>query len=199
MFNVHRLDRLTSGLTIVAKNTETAKQLGKCINDRDDCHKVYLARVKGRFPLNAPTQKRYVKQKIEVKAKETGNDDNKSSPCIINGVWASDQEQHRKGDSATTFWVTGVNKKIEPNNDLQSVFDSRIDVAKLNKIGLLSSEEIEENEIIWIHLACPCDIVCHKNGICKAGQGKAAQTSFAVLNYDEKTDSTVVLAKPVTG
>ena len=34
---------------------------------------------------------------------------------------------------------------------------------------------------------------------CKAGNGKAAQTSFAVVGYDEETDSTVVLAKPMTG
>lgn len=50
LFTVHRLDRLTSGLVLIAKSSSLAKSLGKCIVERDGCEKVYLARVKGRFP-----------------------------------------------------------------------------------------------------------------------------------------------------
>eukprot|EP00986_Skeletonema_menzelii_P001736 scaffold481_cov148-Skeletonema_menzelii.AAC.2 len=49
LFTVHRLDRLTSGLVLIAKSSSLASSLGKCILERDLCDKVYLARVKGRF------------------------------------------------------------------------------------------------------------------------------------------------------
>lgn len=45
----YRLDKLTSGLLIMAKNTETAGGIQVKIRDRD-MGKYYLARVKGRFP-----------------------------------------------------------------------------------------------------------------------------------------------------
>ena len=50
LFTVHRLDRLTSGLVLIAKSSSLASLLGKCILERDGCEKVYLARVKGKFP-----------------------------------------------------------------------------------------------------------------------------------------------------
>ena len=49
LFTVHRLDKLTSGLVLIAKSSSLASSLGKCILERDGCEKVYLARVKGRF------------------------------------------------------------------------------------------------------------------------------------------------------
>lgn len=50
LFTIHRLDRLTSGLVLIAKSSSLAKSLSKCIVERDNCQKVYLARVKGKFP-----------------------------------------------------------------------------------------------------------------------------------------------------
>jgi 23S rRNA-/tRNA-specific pseudouridylate synthase len=200
LHNIHRLDRLTSGLTIVAKNTEMAKALGKCINDRDECYKVYLARVKGCFPLNAPMDKRYPVQK-ENNANESSSA-NYSSPRILNGEWDIDDkgENYKKGEAATTFWITNNKGEAHASLFLNDVFQSRIDVTKLTHDGFSSSSTKEETEnICWFNLACPCEITCHKNGICKAGNGKAAQTSFTVVHYDKETDSTVVLAKPLTG
>ena len=52
LFTVHRLDRLTSGLVLIAKSSALARSLGKCIMERDGCEKIYLVRVKGKFPLN---------------------------------------------------------------------------------------------------------------------------------------------------
>ncbi|KAL7471606.1 hypothetical protein ACHAXS_011903 [Conticribra weissflogii] len=52
LFTIHRLDRLTSGIVMIAKNAKLASSLGKCIMDRDGCEKIYLARVMGKFPLN---------------------------------------------------------------------------------------------------------------------------------------------------
>ena len=45
----YRLDKITSGLLILAKNSQSAGEIQKSIRSRD-MKKVYLARVKGRFP-----------------------------------------------------------------------------------------------------------------------------------------------------
>jgi 23S rRNA-/tRNA-specific pseudouridylate synthase len=140
LHNVHRLDRLTSGLTIIAKNTETAKILGKCINDRDECHKIYLARVKGRFPLNAPVDKQY---------KSIG------APPIVNGEWISDTKLFEKGEAATSFWVSDKNGNHTTSTSLNDVFQSRIDVSRLAYNGM-PTEDNKKN--YWFNLACPCEI-----------------------------------------
>lgn len=47
----HRLDKLTSGICIFAKSNETASRIQRDIQNKD-VEKVYIARVKGRFPKN---------------------------------------------------------------------------------------------------------------------------------------------------
>jgi 23S rRNA-/tRNA-specific pseudouridylate synthase len=49
---VHRLDRLTSGLVVLAKSSKVAAQWTDAIRSRTRCQKLYLARVRGRFPDN---------------------------------------------------------------------------------------------------------------------------------------------------
>lgn len=49
LFVVHRLDRLTSGILILAKSTQKATELGKMILN-GEVKKKYIARVKGNFP-----------------------------------------------------------------------------------------------------------------------------------------------------
>ena len=50
VFPCYRLDKVTSGLLIFAKNKITASSIQVKINNRD-MNKIYLARVKGRFPF----------------------------------------------------------------------------------------------------------------------------------------------------
>eukprot|EP00804_Cyclotella_cryptica_P028708 CCRYP_008221-RA/>CCRYP_008221-RA protein AED:0.02 eAED:0.02 QI:884/1/1/1/1/1/2/198/680 len=52
LFTIYRLDRLTSGVVVLAKNASLARSLGKCLAERDGCEKIYLAKVRGRFPFN---------------------------------------------------------------------------------------------------------------------------------------------------
>lgn len=55
LYTIHRLDRLTSGLIVLAKNSAAAKEWGQAIQQRNkSCEKLYLARVKGRFGQNFP-------------------------------------------------------------------------------------------------------------------------------------------------
>ena len=56
LFTIHRLDRLTSGLVVIAKSSAIARDLSKCISERDGCEKIYLARVMGKFPLGLQSQ-----------------------------------------------------------------------------------------------------------------------------------------------
>jgi 23S rRNA-/tRNA-specific pseudouridylate synthase len=183
LFTVHRLDRLTSGLTIVAKSTQVAQVLGKCISDRENCNKIYVARVKGQFPKLAPQTD---------KLRFEGDVDANVAP-FLNGERNMDglnlNEKCSKG-----YWITDEENSIVNSATLDEVFESRLEVTNLGENGNITGQTVS-----WLHLACPCEITCHKNGICKAGSGKAAQTAFAVIGYDPKSDSTVVLAKPSTG
>ena len=53
---VHRLDRLTSGVVVFAKTATKARELSEAIGS-GDATKLYLARVNGIFPVNAPLAK----------------------------------------------------------------------------------------------------------------------------------------------
>lgn len=50
---VHRLDRLTSGILVLALNSKSARAITARIEGRE-MRKVYLARVRGEFPLASP-------------------------------------------------------------------------------------------------------------------------------------------------
>ncbi len=52
LFAIHRLDRLTSMLVVIAKSNTVAKELDISIRDRA-CEKLCLGRVRCEFPLNA--------------------------------------------------------------------------------------------------------------------------------------------------
>ncbi|MDR3078989.1 MAG: RluA family pseudouridine synthase [Rickettsiales bacterium] len=61
---VHRLDRYTTGVLVVAKNTATARRLAKIFRKREDLRKQYLLIVKGRVRrdsglIDYPLTKRY--------------------------------------------------------------------------------------------------------------------------------------------
>ena len=191
---IHRLDRLTSGLSIIAKKKEVAKKLGKCILDRDHCQKVYLTRVKGKFPCRASTDKHITHG--------------------INGEHPYRYGEDKDGKACLGYWMGGSNGNIQREATLQNVFDARRSVDEIlseleTKINN-SKDDADTTKRLWFHLACPCRIASHKNGVCEAGEFpglddelakkvKPAQTAFAVVAYDEKSDSTIVLVKPETG
>lgn len=64
---------------------------------------------------------------------------------------------------------------------------------------------------MWFHLACPTRIAKHKDGICEASSFddlddeiyvksvKPAHSSFGVVSYDEKTDSTLLVRRKYDG
>mmetsp|Transcript_8573 Transcript_8573/g.17443 ORF Transcript_8573/g.17443 Transcript_8573/m.17443 type:complete len:578 (-) Transcript_8573:57-1790(-) len=190
LHTIHRLDRQTSGLSIIAKNRDVAKQLGQCIRDRENCQKMYIARVKGKFPLQAPSDKHL---------------------SWTNGESLCQYGETNNGEAVIGYWITDCNGAIRQKATLDDVFGSKRTIDGL--LSELETKHLDENSgkaSLWLHLSCPCRIASHKNGVCEAGEFsdlsedeakkvKPAQTSFAVVEYDKASDSTVILVKPETG
>jgi 23S rRNA-/tRNA-specific pseudouridylate synthase len=208
-FTIHRLDRLTSGLVILAKRSEVAREWSKIISERDSCTKVYLARVRGRFPL------------------QLLQDDHSSSSCPqlpprlrnkeqlpVYGEWPSTETPaHAYG-----YWFSRTNNTngTEEKNDTVTLEEfAHTEHSVEDCLQALScstnTAQDESDTLLWLHLACPVRIANHKDGVCESGTFqdldeatytqtvKAAQTSFAVIRYDAASDSTVVLCRPGTG
>ena len=184
---IHRLDRLTSGLSIIAKKKEVAKKLGKCILDRDHCQKVYLTRVKGKFLCRASTDEHIT----------FGSD----------GEHPYRYGEDKVGKACLGYWISDSNGIIQREATLQNVFDARRPVDEiLSELETKIDNRIDDADTtkrLWFHLACPCRIASHKNGVCEAGEFPGLDDELAkkvaVIAYDEKSDSTIVLVKPETG
>ena len=217
VYNVHRLDRLTSGLIILSKSSKMAAELGKNVKDRS-CEKLYLARVKGKFPLNCPSDI----------SRLSGDE------IPINGEWENVElvEVKKKGGTddmerqasamrkrnAHAYWVGDANgTAINSGASLQDIFDNQhseeewLKSLDSDRIYSPSPEQRPPQKLMWFHLACPTRVLNHKDGVCEAGSfedldaaaylksAKSAQTAFGVVRYDSQTDSTVVLCHPMTG
>ena len=262
LFTVHRLDRLTSGLVVIAKSSNVARSLSKCITDRDGCEKVYLARVKGNFPMKLlkkereldgdgkssfhPWEFRY--NGAECKHDPLGEEECYPNKRIKNSIPPPCQYGETTFDSESEVWSGGLripivqgNKRKDINNNNTKVKQSYAglgywitngkgeiinnatlqDLCKGTSIAKAIGQAAQDtantlttsaNEsLLWLNFACPCRISSHKNGVCEAGSFsdmkddddrvgiKSAETSFAFLSYDEVSDTSLVLAKPVTG
>ncbi|KAL9179442.1 hypothetical protein ACHAXT_008732 [Thalassiosira profunda] len=259
LFTVHRLDRLTSGLVLIAKSSALARSLGKCIAERDGCEKIYLARVKGRFPLNVPQRDAWRFQHKSLDHRKDSEDGEEGRPCKRNkpstevpppcqyGVvdetattsWRGGLRVHfvdagskKKSQSNIThpisedetkshaglgYWMTNGRGAILDDASLQDFANQRDGKSVEEMLAGAIGSSPEENEtdastmFIWLNFACPCRIASHKNGVCEARDFlhisdetdrrgiKPAQTSFALLSYDATKDTSLVVAKPVTG
>ena len=142
LYTIHRLDRLTSGLVILGKSTQVAQEWGKAIMNRN-CQKYYLARVKGKFPLNVvadnnyklphlkdrtiyPTNGEWVEGEKELivvaETSSKGNPNKKKNGRDVS---------HERKRNAYGFWIAGCNgQTIQdriPELLLKRVFDSKFD------------------------------------------------------------------------
>lgn len=237
LYTIYRLDRLTSGVVLLAKNASMAASLSKCIAEREGCEKIYVARVKGHFPFNLSSSADG-KDAGSWEFKYDGSDTNCAiSPPCEQGEYSSDHMKHWRGGfsvplktgrsndnkycesscAALGYWFTCERGCVATSISLHDYCDEHsrasasviLDVATCNNYR--SSNERQDTPIYWLHFACPCRISCHKDGICEAGDFshltdekerrgiKHAQTSFTLLTYDAALNTSVVLAKPVTG
>jgi 23S rRNA-/tRNA-specific pseudouridylate synthase len=202
LYTIHRLDRLTGGLVILGKTSAIATEWGKAIMNRD-CKKVYLARVKGKFPLNVPDniplfqEESEVPENGEVKAALSHSD-----PGISKG---NDTVKAARKRNAYGCWITHGDGALANDVSLRDIFHS-----KFSEDDWLADRSYKQN-MKWLHLACPTRIAQPKDGICEAGRFeelddnlymgtvKAAETSFGVVRYDEDSDTTILVCRPETG
>jgi len=119
---------------------------------------------------------------------------------------------------ALACWIEDQNGKhvFEDERDkntniLEQVFQSRHSVNDWLKSVDVTVDGNEGVDKLWFHLACPTRIAKHKDGICEASSFddlddelymksvKPAHSSFGVVSYDQKTDSTLLICRPYTG
>lgn len=204
LYTIHRLDRLTGGLVILGKTSAVAQEWGKAIMNHS-CQKVYLARVKGKFPMNAPKSlPRLLGQKSDLPDRGVFLVETASSPtreAMETEIYKAAQQNNAYG-----LWVTQGEGTPLSEASMQDVFNSQF-----NYDDWLSDSTSKKNDLKWLHLACPTRIAQPKDGICEAGafehldekvylkSVKPAETSFGVLSYDDESDSTLVICRPQTG
>jgi 23S rRNA-/tRNA-specific pseudouridylate synthase len=190
---IHRLDRLTSGLVLLAKTSSTAQKWGKVLMARESfssIEKLYLARVRGRFPTQCPSELSHLQEPAPYGLR-------------VKSVLKNLGESTENKENTLGYWIT----KCGTCNHcctVDDVFTSSLTVDEWLKTN-------EGSSCIWLHLACPTRIESHKDGICEAGSFeclseseyqksvKSAHSSFGVVSYDESTDSTVLICRPHTG
>jgi 23S rRNA-/tRNA-specific pseudouridylate synthase len=203
---IHRIDRLTSGLMLLAKNSKVAQTWGKALMERSTCNKVYVARVKGKFPTKCPTAlKRRMDEGEPVVVVQYGvKTSNTTSKDDLDVVVPPRQA------NALGFWISNKEGALDTTSSVDDVFESQLSIDQW-----LSDDDDDKvnnkKEALWFHLACPTRIANHKDGVCEAGgfddlsdelykkSVKPAQTSFGVVRYDAATDSTIVMCRPQTG
>ena len=201
LYTIHRLDRLTSGLVVLAKTACAARKWTDALTRRE-CDKIYLARVKGRFPLHCETSiltrihngKPPKEGKWNVVAADTGE---------------SESDADLRSQTAMGYWISnhdGTMKKdyTEPT-DL--VCEHSVD----EWLAKNDSSINDTTGLHWFHVACPTRVSHHKDARCEAGSFvdlsdtlysksvKPAHTAFGVVSYDAASDCTVVVCQPFTG
>ena len=200
LYPVHRLDRLTSGLTIIAKSSEVAKDVTRNIMERN-CTKYYLARVRGKFPLNAQNHSHLTLSDHEVSGFQDRLIDSGSSADVASWISASPLSVEIRNPHETN------RKHGLTHHDVFSQTTPLDQLFEFKNGGKVILEQM--NQQIWFELSCPCRIASHKNGVCETSNvavdtntndgWKPAHTSFTVISYDEKSDSSILLVKPHTG
>ena len=100
---VHRIDRVTSGLLILAKSSEAANRVSKDIRDKST-KKVYLARVKGRFPGRTDHLRRLSDDELAVFIQSVENDDDEAITPLLQPQSGSSTGNK---DSSTEVGVEG--------------------------------------------------------------------------------------------
>lgn len=198
LFTVHRLDRLTSGLVLIAKSSALARTLGNCIMQRDGCEKAYLARVNGKFSIGlqskhnhswafVPTQQEGEAGDGEYPSKRQKNT---MAPCQYGemqeserkfwkgGLLASlngDENKDTKSNAGLGFWMTDGSGAMAPHALLRDFMNQCDDVSvedminRAIRLATTDNDSSANRSLLWLNFACPVRVASHKNGVCEAG------------------------------
>jgi 23S rRNA-/tRNA-specific pseudouridylate synthase len=229
LYTIHRLDRLTSGLVVLAKTSAVAQEWGQAIQHRDSSvQKLYLARVRGRFPQNLQGRANQaqellprlsqpapygVEDVVTAEAATTttsaGIAHNRTSHNHAHGYWiehvktADSSTDRHLGERTTVYTLEDVARFTHTVDEWLTVLD--------NTGSMRTLTDDENDPFLWLHMVCPVRVEQHKNGVCASGTFddldnelyertvKPAHTAFAVIEYNPADDSTVLLVQPWTG
>ena len=157
LYTIHRLDRLTSGLLICAKSSQVANELGKCIMDRT-CQKLYLARVKGKFPKNACNNPNLKNLKNVAVGKDRSPPDvcfgeytideptsqlHDVTSCVPNKKKAQANKNNNK--VALGYWITDINNLVLQKNGNEALEEVFLSCAKNQKLS--NDDHMEECQL----------------------------------------------------
>jgi len=197
LYTIHRLDRLTSGLVVLAKTSAAAQTWGRAIQERS-CRKVYLARVQGRFGgshvlLQSKTIP-VLKDRFPVCGEWPAVDDADASNRLEkdNGGKSFAVQQvsdDTKEDSSAAarlwnahgYWITdgcGTTASDLSLQDYMNLPEHTIDewmdaMDQQNDNSAPASNA--SKQMFWLNFACPVRIEQPKIGVCASG-------TFADLN-----------------
>ena len=187
LYLIHRLDRVTSGLVILAKTKDIAAKLALAIRGRET-KKTYLARVKGKFPGNISHIKQihdpsglYEVDDVDDDNDETNEENNRNFPT----------------ESASSKRLKADNDAPIPDELPASSADycapSFEEVGKSDKVGYA----YDGSHFI---LKCPVGVLSYRDGVhaCRA-DGKVSISAFKSLAYDAASDTSLVECRPITG
>jgi 23S rRNA-/tRNA-specific pseudouridylate synthase len=220
LYTIHRLDRLTSGLVVLAKNPTAAKEWGRAIQQRRECEKLYLARVRGKFGTNISSAD---SNKIPMIGKD--------GRFPLHGEWINDSTDFSNADNTNSsdpsvvlrqrnaygyWWMDTVGewKEQGPGNETTDTTERTVDewIQSLNQSSSnQKSDYIVSEPFVWFHFVAPVRIEDPKIGVCQCctfpdldpaayvKTVKPAHTAFAIVRYIAHNDTTLLLVRPFTG
>lgn len=186
LYIVHRLDRVTSGLVVMAKNAEIANTISEEIRS-GQTEKTYLARVKGHFPAELASFKNQFsgEELLTVRYGAAAGEEDDDGGYRGKGKKSKKRKVEEIDEAGTEDAAAGSGEAMP----LQQVRDSA-------NVGY----GYDAAYAGFLLLRCPLQVLSHREGIhaCNPG-GKESLSAFKMMGYDRASDTSLVLCRPITG
>lgn len=222
LYIVHRLDRVTSGLVVLAKSKVIAARISEQIRDKATT-KIYLARVKGVFPTSV-NDVRHLKAVSSIDLREFGDDveDSIDVPELILEANSSQRRKRKQRESNDQYGKGAAVDAATLPPAVRSV-RSAAEVGHADNVGIMfqtssltdterspsldqsmvvsamaSADPLDHSSELWVR--CPIGVVSQRDGVHACDpDGKPSLSIFRCLGYDPDSDTSLVACRPYTG
>jgi len=225
LYIVHRLDRVTSGLVVLAKSKLIAARISEQIRDKATT-KIYLARVKGVFPTSAKDVC-HLKTLSAIDLREFGDDVEDSSdvpePMLEAPAANTSQQRKRKQRESNDQYGRGATVDAASLPPAVRAVLSAAEVGHSDNVGIMfqrssltvmergsspdqsmvvspmaSADPADHCSELWVR--CPIGVVSQRDGVHACDpDGKPSLSIFRCLGYDSDSDTSLVACRPYTG
>lgn len=192
---IHRLDRVTSGVVVMAKNAQIATKLCEDIKI-GKTQKTYLARIKGKFPsptdLHSYGMREMSTADLTTELERVRHEMYEAGHVGPNSSGARDNRKRKQGDAASA----------EERSRGKPAIDDRVvmpfvEVFKSEKVGFGVLPDKYPDAII---VSCPLRVLNPREGIHTCDpSGKESFSAFRCLGFDEASNTSLVECQPLTG